>query len=70
MPDIGTPCKHNGESVMTDAPSRQQTVGENLDQRIAACRQRLEELCIIKAKAETCGLLDYPHNFLENVVYP
>lgn len=55
---------------MADAPARTQTVGENLDQWIAACRQRLEELCIIKAKAEACGLLDYPHSFIENVVYP
>ena len=37
------------------------TVEEYLNQRIENARKHLENLCIAKTKAETLGLLKYPH---------
>ena len=40
------------------------TLREHLDDRIARARQELENLCIIKAKAETLQVLNYPMSFI------
>lgn len=46
-----------------------QTIGQRLDNRIAYARKEVERLCIAKAKAEALGILDYPHEFVETLVY-
>lgn len=43
------------------------TVGEHLDRQIANTRQRLEELCIAKAKAETVQILNVPMSFIHTI---
>ena len=55
---------------MASAPTElNDTVGQSLDRRIKAARERVERLCIAKAKAETCGILDFPQRFIEEVAY-
>ena len=46
-----------------------QTVGQYLDQRILDARKHLETVCILKAKAEASGLLDFPRDFVRDTVY-
>ena len=43
------------------------TVGEKLDMQIAETRKALEQLCIIKAKAEAMQMLDYPMDFIRRL---
>lgn len=64
LPD--TPVR---DGCSPSSSERQQTVRENLDMRIQASRKRTEELCVMKAKADTLGILDYPQEFLERIVY-
>lgn len=45
------------------------TVGESLDNKIKCARQRVEELCVTKAKAEALGILDYPQEFIDQLSY-
>lgn len=42
-------------------PKQVRTIRTNLDEEIKRARERVENLCIAKAKAETLGILDYPH---------
>lgn len=44
------------------------TVEEYLNQRIETARKHVEFLCIAKAKAETLGLLKYPHSELTDML--
>ena len=46
---------------------RAKTVGEHLDERIAAARQQVERLCIVKAKAEALNILDHPIEFYQQL---
>lgn len=41
-----------------------ETLGENLDAKIARTRKHLEKLCITKAKAEAMQMLNTPMDFL------
>ena len=57
--------------MMTEGPaksSKVETVGEFLDARIEAARQRVLELCTAKAKAECVGLLNAPVEELRTFV--
>lgn len=55
---------------MASAPIKvNDTVGQSLDRRIKIARERVERLCIAKAKAEACGILDFPQRFIEDVAY-
>jgi hypothetical protein len=45
------------------------TVGQMLDIKIAQSRKRTEALCIVKAKAEASGLLEFPRSFIEQVAF-
>jgi hypothetical protein len=47
--------------------AKEQSVKEFLDDQIQECRKRTEALCILKAKAETAGILDMPHGFLRDI---
>ena len=64
MPDVGTNAKE-----IRIAPPEPMTVGKSLDSRIKRAREYVEELCILKAKADTLGILDYPQEFLEKFTY-
>ena len=66
-----TMCGQNGASVgqVPVAQIPQRTVREDLDRRIKNARQQVEDLCILKAKADTVGILDYPHEFITNLVF-
>ena len=64
MPDVGTDAKE-----IRIAPSEPMTVGKSIDSRIKRAREHVEELCILKAKADTLGILDYPQAFLEKLTY-
>ena len=44
------------------------TVGSYLDQQIENSRKNTEQLCILKAKAEASGILNYPHEDLQAIV--
>ena len=56
--------------TMASAPLEvNDTVGQALDRRIKSARERVERLCIAKAKAEACGILDFPQRFIEEVAY-
>lgn len=65
LPDVGVTSAGSPK-----VPQKQQTVGEHLDERIAAVRQQVEEMCILKAKADTLGLLNYPQSFIEKLSFP
>lgn len=54
----------------THAPISPRSVSEDLDARIKACKQHLENLCIAKAKTETLGINEYPMRELEKILYP
>lgn len=56
------------EAVSISVPEPM-TVGKSLDSRIRRAREQVEELCILKAKADTLGILDYPQEFLEKLTY-
>lgn len=43
------------------------TVGQHLDFQIHACRRKLEDLCITKAKAEAAQLLNVPMDFISKI---
>ena len=64
LTETQTVCKVQREPV--------QTVGNYLDDRIEESRKRTEQLCILKARAEAAGFLNYPHQDLSNIVnaYP
>lgn len=47
-----------------------ETVGEVLDDAIQSAREQVEQLCILKAKAEALNVLDYPHDFLQKLAFP
>ena len=64
MSDVG----NNAEEIRI-APPEPRTVGKSLDSRIKRAREHVEELCILKAKADTLGILDYPQAFLEKLTY-
>ena len=64
MPNVG----NNAEEIRI-APPEPMTVGKSLDSRIKRAREYVEELCILKAKADTLGILDYPQEFLEKFTY-
>jgi hypothetical protein len=53
-----TCCERNAQKTR-ETPNP--TIREVLDEQIEISRKHTEKLCIAKAKAETCGLLDYPH---------
>lgn len=55
---LGKLCK----AVRDEAAIPSVTIGAHLDANIAACRKRLEQLCIVKAKAEALQMLDYPRD--------
>lgn len=57
------------EAVSGQTPLRvaDPTVGEHLDKQIQGTREKLEQLCILKAKAEASGLLNFPHRFVSEV---
>ncbi len=48
---------------------KDETLEESLNHRIAAARKHVEELCVLKAKAEALGILQYPRDFIESVAY-
>jgi len=58
-------CQSTGIPEPVVAP---ETVGEHLDRQIKAAREMVEQLCIVKARAETCNLLNYPANELRKMV--
>lgn len=63
---------HNTESAscigLISKESRPvETLEESLNHRIKYAREQVERLCILKAKAETAGLLQYPANFLSDL---
>lgn len=41
-----------------------ETVGEYLDKMIEHSRKQTEGLCILKAKAEASGILNFPQDFI------
>ena len=45
------------------------TVGEHLDRCIKVSRLRTEQLCIIKAKAEASGLLEFSREFISDILH-
>ena len=45
------------------------TLGKTLDYRIQCCRQELERICVLKAKAEAMQMLDYPTEFIRQVAW-
>ena len=49
---------------------KEETVGEYLNKEILQCRQRLERMCITKAKAEATQMLDHPVHFLRAILSP
>lgn len=62
---------YTGSDVNKQFDGKQQsamTVGNFIDERITNTRQHLEELCILKAKADTAGLLDFPYQFIRDIV--
>jgi hypothetical protein len=46
-----------------------ETLGDELDYRIAVCRKNLESICITKAKAEAAQLLNTPIEFIRRCAY-
>ena len=48
---------------------REVTVGEALDERISAARKRVEQLCILKAKAEALNVLDHPYECYQDLAF-
>lgn len=44
------------------------TVGQAFDEEINRVKQQLERLTIAKAKAETLGMLNYPHSDLRAIL--
>lgn len=54
----------NETSTQCARPLKNPTVEEYFDGQIQLARQRVEELCIKKAKLEALGMLDYTHNDL------
>ena len=68
---MGCNCTVTKEVGQTPAPKqKEETVGEYLDKEIQDTRQRLERMCITKAKAEATQMLGYPINFIRNLVSP
>ena len=43
------------------------TVGEHLDFQIKCARQRVEELCVTKARAEAVQIPDFPMSFMAKI---
>lgn len=55
------------QTISTIGPKT--TVGEMLDIRIQTARKQVETLCILKAKAEASGILEFPHSFVCEVAW-
>ena len=49
-------------------PNPGPTIGDEFNIRIAEVKQRLENLCIAKAKADTLGFLDMPSRDLQKIL--
>lgn len=49
------------DSASSVQAKKSQTVGEHFDEQIQMARQRLEELCIKKAKLEALGMINHPY---------
>lgn len=49
--------------------SEPSTVGEALDRAIELARNRVQELCVLKAKAEATQMLHHPVNFIHQLAY-
>lgn len=48
---------------------KQPTVAEFFDKEIETARKRVEMLCINKAKAEACNLLNYEIGFIRSIAW-
>ena len=57
------------QTVSGHVAQRIVTVGDHLDNKIKCARQRVQELCVAKAKAEALGILDYPQEFIDQLSY-
>lgn len=53
-----------GQAMNMAVQKKEQTVEELLTLRIQRAREEVERLCLLKAKAETSQLLQYPARFL------
>lgn len=58
----------NGEAPSPE-PSDPQTLRQALDSRIKHTREQLERYCVAKAKADAAGILDYPNEFIQSLVW-
>ena len=62
-------CQKQSEPAGWAVKVEPETIRSALDRRILEARQRVEKLCVAKAKAETLGLLDAPWSDLETIIY-
>lgn len=68
---MGHDFLHGGDEPLKASPSAKVnpplevplTVGKLLDHHIEVARQRVERLCVRKAKAEALNILDHPADF-------